>query len=163
MVIEYNVGKRWFGVILWRTWILFKNLSFILQMRGSIGNNRKHDWGCGVDELAWWIIQQKHLLSIYCVPSLVSGAKNIGVRRMSKFLAWRSSPVGGMRQSMNGTSAQSGDFCYDPARGPRCQFSWLWRERRGGSSETPVTIKLIQGGKKWQDLAIDGMGGFWKR
>lgn len=95
-------------------------------------NKRKHDWGHGEDELAWWITQQKPLLSTYCVPSSVLGAKNISVRQTSKFLAWRSPPLDGMRQSTTGAGAWSGDYCYDPARGQKAsiQLVVVRKERR---------------------------------
>lgn len=46
VVVEYEVRKRWFGVIL--QIILFRNLYVTLQMKGGFWNQRRHDQGCGV-------------------------------------------------------------------------------------------------------------------
>ena len=75
--------------------------------------------------------EQKHLLSTDCVPRIVLGAQNIGVRQTSKFEACSSS-FGGMRWSTSGTGAQCGDYCCDPARGQKLsvQLVVVGKERR---------------------------------
>lgn len=46
VVVEYEVRKRWFGVVLYI--VLFRNLYVTLQMKGRFWNKKRHDRGCGV-------------------------------------------------------------------------------------------------------------------
>lgn len=119
-----------------------------LQMKGRFWNKRRHDRSCGVEyKYGWWIIQQKHLVSTYCLPNIVLGAENTGVKANVQVLApeefsfrwdgtvreWSWRTVWGLLLCSN-----KGDRKY--------QLSWWWWERKEGMVRVQPPEREFTGG-----------------